>query len=395
MLSEKSRPVIEATLPVIAERINDITPDFYQRMFAARPDLLDGMFSRSSQLEGSQPRALAGSIAVFASYILANPDKYPDEVLSRVAHKHAALGLRAEEYPTVYKYLFEAIAANLGEILTPEIAEAWTEVYWLMADALIKLEKGLYASQANDVMFAPFSVVDRQETGENVLVFTLEPANATPMTDAVAGQYVSIITKARDGLRQPRQFTLLPSEKNQRRVAIKLDSAGEMTQILHEKQVGDILEVSNPYGDVTLGAFGDSEDQPLYLFSAGIGVTPMIAFLSELAATGSKREVVVVHADRSFATWPLRDEMVRYVEMLENGKLLSFAEADGEGNFEGRVDVSKLNVPANASAYLCGPLPFMQGVRSQLVEAGVPGTQIQYEIFGPDQWMLHDQARAS
>lgn len=395
MLSEKSRPVIEATLPVIAERINDITPDFYQRMFAARPDLLDGMFSRSSQLEGSQPRALAGSIAVFASYILANPDKYPDEVLSRVAHKHAALGLRAEEYPTVYKYLFEAIAANLGDILTPEIAEAWTEVYWLMADALIKLEKGLYASQANDVMFAPFSVVDRQETGENVLVFTLEPANATPMTDAVAGQYVSIITKARDGLRQPRQFTLLPSEKNQRRVAIKLDPQGEMTQILHEKQVGDILEVSNPYGDVTLGAFGDSEDQPLYLFSAGIGVTPMIAFLSELAATGSKREVVVVHADRSFATWPLRDEMVRYVEMLENGKLLSFAEADGEGNFEGRVDVSKLNVPANASVYLCGPLPFMQGVRSQLVEAGVPGTQIQYEIFGPDQWMLHDQARAS
>lgn len=395
MLSEKSRPVIEATLPVIAERINDITPDFYQRMFAARPDLLDGMFSRSSQLEGSQPRALAGSIAVFASYILANPDKYPDEVLSRVAHKHAALGLRAEEYPTVYKYLFEAIAANLGDILTPEIAEAWTEVYWLMADALIKLEKGLYASQANDVMFAPFTVVDRQETGENVLVFTLEPANATPMTDAVAGQYVSIITKARDGLRQPRQFTLLPSEKNQRRVAIKLDPQGEMTQILHEKQVGDILEVSNPYGDVTLGAFGDSEDQPLYLFSAGIGVTPMIAFLSELAATGSKREVVVVHADRSFATWPLRDEMVRYVEMLENGKLLSFAEADGEGNFEGRVDVSKLNVPANASVYLCGPLPFMQGVRSQLVEAGVPGTQIQYEIFGPDQWMLHDQARAS
>lgn len=395
MLSEKSRPVIEATLPVIAERINDITPDFYQRMFAARPDLLDGMFSRSSQLEGSQPRALAGSIAVFASYILANPDKYPDEVLSRVAHKHAALGLRAEEYPTVYKYLFEAIAANLGEILTPEIAEAWTEVYWLMADALIKLEKGLYASQANDVMFAPFTLVDRQETGENVLVFTLEPANATPMTDAVAGQYVSIITKARDGLRQPRQFTLLPSEKNQRRVAIKLDPKGEMTQILHEKQVGDILEVSNPYGDVTLGAFGDSEDQPLYLFSAGIGVTPMIAFLSELAATGSKREVVVVHADRSFATWPLRDEMVRYVEMLENGKLLSFAEADGEGNFEGRVDVSKLNVPANASVYLCGPLPFMQGVRSQLVEAGVPGTQIQYEIFGPDQWMLHDQARAS
>lgn len=136
MLSEKSRPVIEATLPVIAERINFITPEFYKRMFAARPDLMDGMFSRSSQLEGTQPRALAGSIAVFASWLVENPNSYPDEVLSRVAHKHASLGLKEEEYPTVYKYLFEAIAADLGDACTAEVAEAWTEVYWLMADAL-------------------------------------------------------------------------------------------------------------------------------------------------------------------------------------------------------------------------------------------------------------------
>ena len=37
MLSEKSRPVIEATLPIVAERIGHITPDFYERMFAAVP----------------------------------------------------------------------------------------------------------------------------------------------------------------------------------------------------------------------------------------------------------------------------------------------------------------------------------------------------------------------
>ena len=41
MLSEKSRPIIEATLPIIADRIGHITPDFYERMFAARPDLMD------------------------------------------------------------------------------------------------------------------------------------------------------------------------------------------------------------------------------------------------------------------------------------------------------------------------------------------------------------------
>ena len=391
MLSEKSRPIIEATLPIIAERINDITPDFYRRMFAARPDLMDGMFSRSSQLEGTQPRALAGSIAVFASYIVEHPDSYPDEVLSRVAHKHASLGLKEEEYPTVYKYLFEAIAANLGDLATPEIVEAWTEVYWLMGNALIKLEKGLYASQANDVMFAPFKLVDRKETGENVVVLTFEPADETPMTESKGGQYISIVVPARDGLRQARQYTLLPSEKNQRRIAVKLDPNGEMTSILHELKIGDVVEISNPYGDLTLEGFGNPE-APLYLFSAGIGTTPMLSFLSELVEKGSQRPVTVVHADRSLDTWPLREELTELVNKLPNARLISFIEGEG-GDFAGRVDVSKLDVPTNANVYLCGPLPFMQGVRSALVEAGVPGKNINYEIFGPDQWMLHDQAR--
>ena len=391
MLSEKSRPIIEATLPIIAERINDITPDFYRRMFAARPDLMDGMFSRSSQLEGTQPRALAGSIAVFASYIVEHPDSYPDEVLSRVAHKHASLGLKEEEYPTVYKYLFEAIAANLGDLATPEIVEAWTEVYWLMGNALIKLEKGLYASQANDVMFAPFKLVERKETGENVVVLTFEPADETPMTESKGGQYISIIVPARDGLRQARQYTLLPSEKNQRRIGVKLDPNGEMTSILHELKIGDVVEISNPYGDLTLEGFGNPE-APLYLFSAGIGTTPMLSFLSELIEKGSQRPVTVVHADRSLDTWPLREELTELVNKLPNARLISFIEGEG-GDFAGRVDVSKLDVPSDANVYLCGPLSFMQGVRSALVEAGVPGKNINYEIFGPDQWMLHDQAR--
>ena len=391
MLSEKSRPIIEATLPIIAERINDITPDFYRRMFAARPDLMDGMFSRSSQLEGTQPRALAGSIAVFASYIVEHPDSYPDEVLSRVAHKHASLGLKEEEYPTVYKYLFEAIAANLGDLATPEIVEAWTEVYWLMGNALIKLEKGLYASQANDVMSAPFKLVERKETGENVVVLTFEPADETPMTESKGGQYISIVVPARDGLRQARQYTLLPSEKNQRRIGVKLDPNGEMTSILHELKIGDVVEISNPYGDLTLEGFGNPE-APLYLFSAGIGTTPMLSFLSELIEKGSQRPVTVVHADRSLDTWPLREELTELVNKLPNARLISFIEGEG-GDFAGRVDVSKLDVPSDANVYLCGPLPFMQGVRSALVEAGVPGKNINYEIFGPDQWMLHDQAR--
>ena len=38
MLSEKSRPVIEATLPLVGSRIGEITADFYNRLFTAHPE---------------------------------------------------------------------------------------------------------------------------------------------------------------------------------------------------------------------------------------------------------------------------------------------------------------------------------------------------------------------
>ncbi len=86
---------------------------------------------------------------------------------------------------------------------------------------------------------------------------------------------------------------------------MKLDPNGEMTSILHELNIGDVVEISNPYGDLTLEGFGNPE-APLYLFSAGIGTTPMLSFLSELVEKGSQRPVTVVHADRSLDTLPAR-----------------------------------------------------------------------------------------
>ena len=41
--------------------------------------------------------------------------------------------------------------------------------FLLDADALIKLEKGLYGQQANDVMFAPFRLVSKEDIAEGVV----------------------------------------------------------------------------------------------------------------------------------------------------------------------------------------------------------------------------------
>ncbi|MEX5269587.1 globin domain-containing protein [Kocuria sabuli] len=390
MLSEQSRPVIEQTIGVVAERIPFITPQFYRSMLEARPDLLDGMFSRANQKNGSQPQALAGSIAMFASWLLSHPEGYPDELLSRVAHKHASLGVLPEHYPIVHEHLFGAIARDLGDAATPEVVAAWDEVYWLMADAMVKIEEGLYGSQANDVVVAPFRVAAKEQAGVGTVTLTLEAADGTPMTPAVAGQYVTVQVRMPDGVHQPRQFTLVPGPEGTRRIAVRLDERGEVTPVLHhDVRVGDVLQVSNPCGDVVL----PEGEGPLVLASAGIGVTPMLAFLDRLVRQESRREVLVLHADRSLATWSLRELHELLVAELPGARLETWMETPGEGDHDGFMDLTGVRLPADAQVVLCGPLPFMRAARSTAIAQGVPGRSIAYEILGPDRWMLHDDAR--
>src|SRR5690242_7780065 len=81
MLSEQSRPVVVATLPIVGEHIGEIASRFYRRLFAEHPELLDGVFNRGNQARGEQQRSLAGSVASFAAALVETPERTPVNLL--------------------------------------------------------------------------------------------------------------------------------------------------------------------------------------------------------------------------------------------------------------------------------------------------------------------------
>ncbi|MFI1163024.1 globin domain-containing protein [Streptomyces sp. NPDC020801] len=394
MLSEQSAATVRATLPAVGAAIGEITERFYARMFAAHPELLRDLFNRGNQAAGTQKQALAGSIAAFATYLVNNPEQRPDLMLDRIAHKHASLGITPEQYPIVHEHLFAAIAEILGEAVTPEVAAAWTDVYWLMANALIAIEKRLY-EQSEQRGWREWEVVERIEETADVATFKLRPVDDGPVPGYRAGQYVSVGVTLADGARQIRQYSLTAAPGSpERQFAVKRVSgdattpAGEVSNHLHARvQVGDVLQLSAPYGDLAL----EDTEAPLLLASAGIGVTPVIAMLEQLALTGHRAPVTVVHADRSPAAHALRSDHEAYAAKLPEGRAVFFYEQDAEGaGRPGLADLTDVDVPAGTHAYLCGPLPFMRAVRAQLIEKGVAPADVHYEVFGPDLWLAKD-----
>ncbi|MFF8945838.1 globin domain-containing protein [Streptomyces sp. NPDC014864] len=394
MLSEPSAATVRATLPAVGAAIGEITERFYAGLFAAHPELLRDLFNRGNQAAGTQRQALAGSIAAFATYLVEHPDQRPDAMLSRIAHKHASLGIAPEQYEVVYQHLFAAIADVLGEAVTPEVAAAWTEVYWLMANALIAIEKRLYA-ESGSRDWRDWEVVERVTETADVVTFRLRPADGGPVADFRAGQYVSVRVELDDGARQIRQYSLsgVPGSPvrqfSVKRVLGETTPDGEVSNHLHARVgEGDVLQLSEAYGDLVLD---DAVDTPLLLASAGIGVTPMVAMLAQLAETGQRAPVTVVHGDRSPADHALRTDHEAYAAKLPEVSVHFWYEEGvedaGPGVRTGLVDLSEVDVAQGTRAYLCGPLPFMRAVRAQLIEKGVAPADIHYEVFGPDLWL--------
>lgn len=393
MLSEQSAATVRATLPVVGASLREITERFYDGLFAAHPELLRSMFNRANQAAGTQRQALAGSIAAFASYLVDHPDERPDVMLNRIAHKHASLGVTPEQYKVVHEHLFAAIVEVLGDAVTPEVAAAWDEVYWLMANALIAIEKRLYEA-SGQTGWRTWEVAGRVEETADVATFQLRPADGRPVPDFRAGQYVSVRVELPDGARQIRQYSLSAAPGSPlRQISVKRvqdDTApdGEVSGHLHARvHEGDTLELSAPYGDLVLNA----TDEPLLLASAGIGVTPMIAMLEQLARTGHGSPVTVVHADRTPGTHALRDDHEGFAAKLPESAVHFWYEKEApESAHTGRVDLAGVAVAPGTRAYLCGPLPFMRAVRTQLIGKGVAPADIHYEVFGPDLWLAQN-----
>ena len=395
MLSDRSRPVIEATLPVVADNIGEIATRFYSHLFGEHPELFDGVFNRGNQAERSQQMALAGSVAVFAGALMKVPEQLPEHLLSRIAHKHASLGITPAQYDVVHDNLFWAIVDVLGDAVTPEVAAAWDEVYWLMAYALINQERGLYSARGvrAETVWREWEVAERYQETDDVVTFRMRRTDDRLVRTSLPGQYVTVQVPMPDGVRQPRQYSLTKADDgDHRQFSVKRvrggdKPAGEVSNHLCDSvHVGDRLTMSLPFGDVVL-----DDSRPVVFASAGIGITPMAGMISHLTAARSRLPILLLHADADESSFALRRQVLADVRSLPGGTAHVWYEHNANTTLPvevhpGIMNLDDVQLPDGATYYLCGPLPFMQGIRTALIDRGVPARDIQYEVFGPDLW---------
>jgi ferredoxin-NADP reductase/MOSC domain-containing protein YiiM/ferredoxin len=235
------------------------------------------------------------------------------------------------------------------------------------------------------------------ETPEIRSIELAPPVGRDGLPPVRAGQYITIRVPAVTGAPLVRSYSLSSSpDAGRYRISVKREEAGQASGWLHASlRPGMTLAAATPRGSFTL----QPGRRPILLISAGIGVTPVLAMLADLAAHQESEPVRWVQVVRTPAHRPFTGEVRDLLGRLPQGRADIFytAEipvqtADGipalERSHAGRPSADalrELTIPASADAYLCGPVAFMSAMSDALSTVGIEPGHIHTEAFGPSQ----------
>jgi hemoglobin-like flavoprotein len=125
-------PLVQSTWKQVAAIAPQAAALFYKNLFEADPSL-QALFKGDMEEQGKRLMQMIGA----AVGKLTDLDALVP-VLQSLGERHVGYGVQASHYATVGGALLKTLEQGLGAAFTPAVKAAWTEVYGVMADVMIK-----------------------------------------------------------------------------------------------------------------------------------------------------------------------------------------------------------------------------------------------------------------
>lgn len=215
----------------------------------------------------------------------------------------------------------------------------------------------------------------------------LDTTDGTPLPEARPGQYLSIRLAVGDAAPAVRSYSLsCAPTADTYRISVKHEPHGQVSSYIHGTlRPGDLVDIASPRGTFVL----EENTRPVVLVSAGIGATPVLAMLHRLAATRDPRPVWWIHTAHDRAHHAFADESHALLAQLPDAHEHIYYTAEAPHPDEAHItqgrpnaqSLAPLGIPADADAYLCGPVAFMDDLGGFLRDHGLRPERIHTEQF--------------
>ncbi|MCZ6830639.1 MAG: pyridoxamine 5'-phosphate oxidase family protein [Gammaproteobacteria bacterium] len=266
-----------------------------------------------------------------------------------------------------------------------------------------EVEEKIAARKQGNV-YREYAVTRVEPESSNITSFYLQPQSGERVPCHKPGQFLPIeIEPVAGGGKLQRTYTISNAPNGREyRLSIKREPApgpglpaGVASNFFHDQvKVGSNFRAMSPRGKFTLD---ESTNRPVVMLSAGVGITPMLGMLEQLASDSDScrepRAIWFLHgvrngSEHAFAS-KVRD-LEKTLSCLQTRFVYSQPGADDTLGIDydqaGHIDVDLLRreLPFDDyDFYMCGPTPFMQSLYTGLKNLNVPDERIHYEFFGP------------
>ncbi|GER08475.1 ferric reductase [Iodidimonas muriae] len=188
-----------------------------------------------------------------------------------------------------------------------------------------------------------------------------------------AGQFAFVTFDRKEGAHP---FTIASSwDPATRSITFISKALGDYTQRLPKAlAVNDGVTVEGPYGRFT---FDDSKDRQIWI-GAGIGITPFIARLKHMAATGDGKRIDLIHTVPKIAPEP---KALLEADAAAAGVKLHLMRDQEDGLLSGARLREMLPDWSKASVWFCGPAAFGEVLRRDLIAHGLRPADFHQEMF--------------
>nr|WP_211242722.1 ferredoxin reductase [Sinimarinibacterium sp. CAU 1509] len=149
-------------------------------------------------------------------------------------------------------------------------------------------------------------VIERRQEARDSVTLVLQPNRH--FTGFKPGQHINVTAEI-DGVRVTRSYSPTGIPRADRRIALtvkRIDGGRMSTQLCDHTQVGDVLELSPAFGEMT---WPQAADGRWLLLAAGSGITPLMSLTRAWAAASMPTELTLIYWARTAADLCFADEL--------------------------------------------------------------------------------------
>ncbi len=206
-----------------------------------------------------------------------------------------------------------------------------------------------------------------------------------------AGQFLTLVFQV-NGKERRRSYSFCssPDVNEPIAIAVKLVENGEISRFIHHQlQKGDVVEIAEPNGQFIYQPAGEIK-RTLFLFAAGVGITPLFSILKTALVRESNSKIVLIYSSRSVDNTLFADEIESWAAAYTDRLTVIHLYSNAKNLYRARLNGILINQLVKeqmtfekdeAVFYTCGPVDYMDVCRITLLSSGVKPSQIKRETF--------------